>query len=34
MTKLTIVVFKNDLRIHDHPALYEAAKDGIFYQFI
>ena len=28
MCKLTIVLYKHDLRIHDHPALYEGAKVG------
>lgn len=28
MKPLTIVLFKNDLRIHDNPALYEGVKTG------
>lgn len=28
MNNLTIVLYKDDLRIHDHPALYEGAKNG------
>ena len=29
MMKRTIVWFRNDLRLHDNPALLEAAKEGI-----
>ncbi len=28
MKKLTIVLYKDDLRTHDHPALYEGVKEG------
>lgn len=29
MKKLTIVLYKEDLRIHDHPALYEGVSEGM-----
>src|SRR5690625_4747040 len=28
MNDLTIVLYKDDLRIHDHPALYDGADNG------
>ncbi|BAQ09220.1 deoxyribodipyrimidine photolyase [Bacillus sp. OxB-1] len=28
MKKKTIVWFRNDLRLHDHPALWEASRSG------
>ncbi|KSU59472.1 deoxyribodipyrimidine photolyase [[Bacillus] enclensis] len=29
MTKTTIVLIRQDLRLHDHPALYHASKEGL-----